>query len=298
MLTKDYGRCRAARARKSVMVDPSKVAFYFPPEINRGPKLALFERISGHVRKLGGRIIRGDHAPLEDLPPDVIPIVGCSVQLSGMIAKWREAKRNWLYWDRGYYLRVYNTHVPRGQDGGSYRWHMNEFQLSKIGNTSPERWQVDLNQLRRAGGVWSEMPPDGFKWRKGGRHIVIAAPTRTYSKFHRTESWVADTLYALSLVTDRQLVVRDKESKRTLQSDLADAHCLVTHGSNAAVEAAILGTAVFVHSDSAAALVGQTDLKTIETPVYPDRHPWLCALANNQFRENELVNGSLWSSLS
>lgn len=183
---------------------------------------------------------------------------------------------------------MYATHLPRGDaigvPGGYYRWHLNSFQSQSIVAHSDDRWKA--------------LKIDVSPWKKGGKHIVIAAPTRTYSRFHKTESWIADTIDALARVTDRQLVIRDKESKRTLQQDLDGAHCLVTHGSIAAVEAVVLGVPVFVHRDSAASLVGQTDLKKIEAPVYPDRQPWLNSLAWQQFAETELVNGFLWQHLS
>jgi hypothetical protein len=99
-------------------------------------------------------------------------------------------------------------------------------------------------------------------------------------------------------VTDRQLVIRDKESKRPLQADLKGAHALVTHGSIAAVESVICGCPVFVHRDSAAALVGMTDLKDIEKPIYPDRDAWVRSLCYSQFNERELVDGTLWKLLT
>jgi hypothetical protein len=83
-----------------------------------------------------------------------------------------------------------------------------------------------------------------------------------------------------------------------LQADLEGAHALVTHGSIAAVEAVILGCPVFVHPDSAAALVGRTDLKMIEHPLMPDRTKWLHSLAYSQFNERELVDGTLWSLMT
>ena len=158
------------------------------------------------------------------------------------------------------------------------------------------------SHIKAAGGEVIEHDAEGALGlvlnRPSGRHIVIAAPTRTYARFHQCEGWLADTLDAISRVTDRQLVIRDKESKRSLQSDLQGAHALVTHGSIAAVEAVILGYPVFVHPDSAAALVGRTDLKLIERPALPDRQPWLNALAYSQFSETELVDGTLWRLLN
>jgi len=264
-------------------LSPNKVAFFIPPEL-KDFKLKLFNRIGASIEKAGGRIIRGDHRLLETLPLDVTPIVGCSPQLSEMISNWRESGRSWLYWDRGYCRRVFATWLPKGEGGGYYRWHHNAYQLRKMRDVPDDRWKS----------MRTEMLP----WRKSGKHIVIAAPTRTYARFHKCESWIADTIDMLARNTDRQLVIRDKESKRSLQADLDGAHALVTHGSIAAVESVILGCPVFVHSDSAAALVGRTDLTKIETPAYPDRDQWVHSLAYSQFNERELVDGTLWKLLT
>jgi hypothetical protein len=261
------------------MIDPAKVCLFIPAGLKKF-KLDLFERIGGKIEKAGGRIVRHDADQLDTLPAGIIPIVGCQPESTQLIAKWRAAGRQWIYWDRGYVRRVFATWLPRGSEGGYYRWHLNGFQLQQIRDVTGDRWAA--------------MRTDVLPWRRNGRHIVIAAPTRTYCKFHQCESWIADTIDALARNTDRQLVIRDKETKRPLQSDLDGAHCLVTHASIAAVEAVILGCPVFVHADSAAALVGQTDLSKIEKPVYPDREPWLRALAYSQFNETELVDGTLW----
>lgn len=256
-------------------IDPKTVCLFIPPGL-RTFKLALFERIGGKI----GKVIRNDFVALEALPDDIVPIVGCTPELRPIIDKWRARGRRWIYWDRGYARRVFATWLPRGESGGYYRWHFEHYQLSAIRDVPDDRWKA----LR------IEVTP----WAKGGKHIVIAAPTRTYARFHCCEGWIADTIDALARVTDRQLVIRDKESKRPLQADLKGAHALVTHGSIAAVESVICGCPVFVHPDSAAALVGHTDLKHIEAPKYPERQPWLNALAYAQWNETELVNGTLW----
>lgn len=264
------------------MIEPANVCLFIPAGL-KNFKLDLFNRIGAEIVKAGGRVANHDPNLLRQLPADIIPVVGCSPELSDQIAEWRKTGRTWVYWDRGYCRRVFATWLPRGDNGGMYRWHLNGFQLQKLRDVPGDRWKA-LN-----------VPCD--PWRKGS-HIVIAAPTRTYARFHRCESWIADTIDALARVTDRQLIIRDKESKRPLQADLDGAHALVTHGSIAAVESVILGCPVFVHPDSAAALVGQTDLTKIEKPVYPDRQPWLNALAYSQFSEPELVDGTLWRMMT
>jgi hypothetical protein len=265
------------------VMDPAKTCLWIPPELKKF-KLDLFERIGRHIEAKGGSVVRHDPAKLAALDPEIMPIVGCTPLLTPLIAEWRKTKRNFTYWDRGYCRRVFAAWLPRGTNGGYYRFHINGYQLSSIRDVPGDRWQA----------LDTPVAP----WRARGRHIVIAAPTRTYAAFHQCQSWIADTIDALARVTDRQLIIRDKESKRPLQADLADAHALVTHGSIAAVEAVILGTPVFVHPDSAAALVGRTDLRMIERPAMPDRTQWLYSLAYSQFNEAELVNGVLWELMT
>lgn len=271
------------------MIDPNKVCLFIPPEI-KGVKLGLFERIGQKI----GRVVRRDYQALDNLPDDITPIVGCTPELTPLIDRWRARGRQWIYWDRGYWLRIYATDLPRGQDGGYYRWHVNCFQLQRIRDLPDDRLKAQPVTLA----PWA-VNPDG--------HIVVASPSPTYERFHKIQGWTKRTVDALSLLTKRKLVVRDKEMQRNasdgrpggrrLSDDCHGAHCLVTHGSNAAVEAAIMGCPVFVHPESAASLIGKTDLNEIEQPAYPDRTEWMKSLAYNQFNEAELVNGTLWRLL-
>lgn len=269
------------------MIDPGKVAFFKPEKLSRF-KSELFDRVGGHIVARGGKMIRADIGLLTRHADDgLIPVVGCMPELTDHIIQWRVAKKDFIYWDRGALRRIFAAaDFNRATSGsGFYRWTRNAFQMNKISDVPDDRWKA----LRLS----------VAEWQKGGSHIVIAAPSRTYARFHRIESWIADTIDALARVTDRQLVIRDKEHvrNRALQRDLKGAHCLVTHGSIAAVEAVVLGCPVFVDPSSAAALVGRTSLKDIESPVYPDRQPWLNSLAYSQFDEEELVNGKLWKLL-
>ncbi len=267
------------------MVDPARVAFFKPGKLSRF-KSELFDRVGGHIVARGGKMVREDIGLLTKHADDgLIPVVGCMPELTDSIRQWQAAGTDWIYWDRGAFRRIFAcADFNRATSGsGFYRWSRNAYQMDKIRDVPDDRWKA----LR--------LPV--ADWQKGGRHILIAAPTRTYARFHRIESWIADTIDTLARVTDRQLVIRDKESKRSLQSDLKGAHCLVTHGSIAAVEAVVLGYPVFVDQSSAASLVGRTSLKDIERPTYPDRQPWLNSLSYSQWDENELINGVLWSML-
>lgn len=267
------------------MIDPKDCALWISKGLSK-PKNDLFEGIGRFIVSRGGKVIRGDVAALERLPPDVIPILGCNPELTPLILKWKREGRKRIQWDRGYCRRVYATWLPRAANiqKSFYRWHVDHFQLRQIRTGLPDD-------------RWKKLDVPLQPWRKGGRHIVVAAPTPTYQRFHAIEGWFEETLRTLGKVSDRQIVVRFKDSDRPLQADLEGAHCMVAHGSIAAVEAAILGCPVFDHKESAAALVGLTDITKVEHPIYPERQDWANTLAWSQFDEAELVNGFLWKHL-
>lgn len=266
------------------MIDPAKVCLFIPNELKKF-KLDLFNRIGAKIKAAGGQTICGDHAALDKLPLDILPIIGCGPYLRPMFDRWCAAKRPWIYWDRGYARRVFATWLPRGSDGGYYRWHLNSFQMQEIRDVPGDRWAA----LKQPLSPWAKNP---------NGHIVIAAGSPTYEKFHKIEGWVNRTVTELKKYTSREIRVSDKESKTPLSERIKGAHALVSHGSNAATEAAIMGCPVFTHPDCAASLVGLTDLSRIESPIYPDRDEWANSLAYCQFNEKELVDGTLWKLMA
>lgn len=266
------------------MINPANVCLFIPAGLKKF-KLNLFERIGAKIEAAGGIVARGDPEILAALPDHLIPIIGCSPELRNLVSHWRQSGRPWIYWDRGYFRRVFATWLPPGEGGGYYRWHLNSFQLQRMLEVSDERWveaKIDMMD-------W-QVNPNG--------HVVVACPTPTYEKFHGIEGWTETTLRRLARITDRQIVTRDKETKRSLQLDLDGAYCLVAHGSMAAVESVICGCPVVVDPDSAAALVGLTDIHMLDKIKYPDRTQWICSLACSQFNENELIDGTLWRLIS
>jgi hypothetical protein len=185
-----------------------------------------------------------------------------------------------------YFFYIDHAYFARGH-GRNYRITRNGF----------EAGPVRLCPHDRIAALEVEVRP----WRRGGREIVCCPPTDFFMEAHGCTGWLERTLATLREVTDRPVVVRTKpkEGERAvaLPQALKTAHALVTHSSNVAIEAAVLGTPVFVAPTSAAAPVGRTDLSRIEEPVYPDRAPWLAHLAYNQFSFAEIANGAAWRML-
>lgn len=266
------------------MISPAKVCLFIPSNLKKF-KLKLFRRIGDSIEARGGSVILHDPTGMDFLPFDVIPIVGCHPELRSRIDQWSKSGREFIYWDRGYAVRIFATWLPRPAKGsGYYRWTRNAFQMREIRDVPKDRWK--------------SLRVETHPWQRDGRHIVIAKPSSTYDAFHRTERWLDETLDALRKHTDRPIVIREKLSETPLFEELKGAHCLVTHQSNAAIESVIFGCPVFVDPGSAAALVGLTDLSKIETPVYTERKPWLWSLAYSQYSEDEIMSGEMWKMIA
>jgi len=266
-------------------IDPRDVALFIPPGLKKF-KLALFERIGAHIEKLGGQVVRHEYHKINTLPDEVIPIVGCTPQFREYIELWTQRKRTWIYWDRGYLRRVFATWLPTGKQlgvpMGYYRWHVNRPQMGQVYDVPDDRWKA------------LKLDDDVKPWNRNGDHIVIADTLPDYWNLFSDPHWTRRTLERLKTLTKRPIRVRDKESKVPLADELKKAHCLVAHGSIAAVESVVMGCPVFVEPLSAAALVGSTLLEQVETPSYPERMKWLHSLAYCQFTEDELCDGTLW----
>lgn len=268
------------------MIDPKQVALFIPPGLKRF-KLNLFERIGKHIEAHKGRVVRHSLEELARLPDEIIPITGCSPQLQPLYRDWIARKRTYIYWDRGYLRRVFATWLPKGADGGYYRWHINSFQMKEVRAVPDDRWRA-LN-----------LGTEVRSWRKTGKQIVIADTLPDYWLVRGLPvDWSHRLAAELKTRTDRPIVIRHKESKHPLYQELRDAHCLVTHGSIAAVESVVMGCPVFVDQESAASMMGRVGFDDIEHPVYPDRFKWLCSLAYNQWNERELCDGTLFRMLS
>lgn len=185
-----------------------------------------------------------------------------------------------------YFFYIDHAYFDRGH-GKSYRIARNRYEAGAIRKCPPDRLaQLDV-----------EVQP----WRKPGREIIVCPPTAYFIEAHGCADWLETTLETLTKSTDRPVVIREKpkpgETAVPLKTALKTAHALVTHSSNVAIEAACLGTPVFVNPASAAAPVGETDLSKIEEPAYPDREPWLAHLAYNQFSFDEIREGEAWRML-
>jgi hypothetical protein len=185
-----------------------------------------------------------------------------------------------------YYFYIDHAYFNRGH-GRTYRITRNAYDAGPVRDCPDDR----LAALRL------EISP----WNEDGHEIIVCPPTEYFAQAHGCPDWLETTLSTLGSLSDRPIIIRNKpkagEQVKPLPEALRTAHALVTHSSNVAIEAACLGTPVFVSPSSAAAPVGSTDLREIERPRRPDRRPWLAHLAYNQCSIDEIESGLAWKLL-
>jgi hypothetical protein len=146
-------------------------------------------------------------------------------------------------------------------------------------------------------------------WRKEGKNILILPPTDPVSYVYGSKQWLPTVIDNVRNVTTKNIVVRSKpgevllndngvevgrtekdETQRSLEDDLADAHCVIAYHSSVAIKAAIQGIPV-ICSEQCAAYPITNNIKNIENLEEKDRLPWLLNLCNHQFNTEELTSG-------
>lgn len=264
-----------ARTDLRIHVPPSQLKSWMVAAfLNRGG--AGNPVIRAFAEGLGCRLAYADDEP--ELLQD-IPVVWGVLRGSDRILA--QAKAQDLY-----YYYIDHAYFHRGH-GKTYRIARNGYEAGAIRRCPPDRWNA----------LGLSIQP----WRKEGREIIVCPPTEFFMQAHGCPDWLQTTLASLEALTDRPIIVREKpkagEDIIPLEKMLETAHALVTHSSNVAIEAVCLGTPVFVAPSSAAASIGQVDLRDIERPVYADREPWLAHLAYNQFSFDEIRSGAAWKML-
>lgn len=124
-------------------------------------------------------------------------------------------------------------------------------------------------------------------WRKNGREVIVIPPSPRAIDIFDEQWWLMRTVAHIKRVTDRP--VRVKHNKLTaLDRFLQDAWCVVTFGSVAGVEAAMMGVPVFSGPICPTRPISAGEIDDIEKPVYAEREPWMASLNYATWRLDEL----------
>lgn len=143
-------------------------------------------------------------------------------------------------------------------------------------------------------------PPTFRPWRTSGRHILFAHPGEYYGRCVGVHipRWIVVMRRKLRACTDRPILEREKNCERPLSEDLRDCWALVTHSSNVAIDAVVVGIPVFVAPTSPAVPVGNLSLDDLENPQMPDRDAWWSSLRCQQFMLDEMRDGTAYRLLT
>ena len=168
-----------------------------------------------------------------------------------------------------------------------------------------------------------KMPSDRFEaleleispWRARGNQIVIAGSSAKYHAFYGLpdpNAYYLDLVAGLQARSNRPVIYRPKPSFKdarpiagtefssgdeNIVDALWGAHALVTHGSNACFEAALLGVPSIILGDAVAAPLSSRSIDDIEGPLRGKREQWFANLAYHQFTEDEFRDGLAWSHI-
>lgn len=161
------------------------------------------------------------------------------------------------------FVYIDHAYFKRGWEKGNFRvcrnW-VHQTQIFKRPDDRFKKWDVKIEP-----------------WRKTGSKVVIIPPT-VHQKPMAVPGWVEATEATIKQNTQRPVVI--KWEKGGLREYLQDAWAVVTWGSVAGVEAALMGVPVFAGEKCPAHPVTAGPLEKIETPEYAEnRHEWACSLA-------------------
>jgi hypothetical protein len=250
-----------------------KIYGYALPE-----RLEKTERIVGSLMKGSGGQLLYDTNQLPHRGEGCVVVWGQIWASAEIMKKCAERGVDFYQIDNGYFLGA------RGKWQGYYRVTKNALVQNKILDRPADRF-LSLGLTLKP-------------YHVGGRNVVLAKPGGNYGRYKGLDlnQWEEDTKHLLSTLTQRKIYIRPKVKEPNLQDYLNgnNVHALVTHSSNAAVDALLEGYPVFCDAECAAAPVGNLDLKDIERPLMPDRTKWAHSLAYCQFTLEEFENGTAW----
>lgn len=187
----------------------------------------------------------------------------------------RRAREDFYYGDHAYFGR-----------GRFYRITKNAFQHRGVGGADFERLAMFHGRA---------MPLN-----QGARIIVCPQSEGHHARF-MASAWLADTLAKLETVTDREIVIRTKATRKPIEADLDDAWCVITHSSACAIHALMAGVPAICTADCAASRLSGSDPFNVEYPFLPsadERDEWAAVLAANQWTLEEIAQGQAWRILN
>ena len=204
----------------------------------------------------------------------------------------KEQKINFYYIDHSYFFRADKHKKNKITNDWSYRVCLNQENLNFLVNDKLNT--PDVNRIQKNKNLI--LPRKIVK--TTGNKILICPPTYAIARYYKfknddVELWLNDTIKTIKQQTDKEIIIRYKDSKTPYIKDFENAYCIITYQSTLAIEAILQGIPSFCSEHSCATPVSTTtlDLNKIKLPTMIEIENWVTSLLANQFTMDEFKNG-------
>lgn len=282
------------------------VVFYAsdkPREAMLAAALAEGVRAFGDKYEIRRTADYGDDRPYEGPSgdTDVACVFGLKGRSRQIMRDHRDMSRATVYFDKGYTR-------TKGEAGHT------EYSRVAVNGADPLAY---FQTIRRKGDRWERLGVQ-MRPRKGnGGHVLVCGSTQKYHDFHDlgdAREYAAKVMFRIRKQSERQIVYRPKPSDNSkpiagyafssgstsIVEALRGCHCLVTHGSSAALDAIFAGVPALVLGPCIARPVAETEIENIERPRWPNEGElmrWAHDMAYTQWTARELRSGEAWQDL-
>ena len=194
----------------------------------------------------------------------------------------------------------------RSRAEGSRVW---EYWRVSVGAHHPTKimaWQTEPSDR------WDSLGVKLEPWKKKGSHILLAGSSAKYHNFYNLPDpteWAQGVVDQIREYSDLPIIYRPKPSwkeavpiagtsfteNRAITQDLENAHCMITHGSNACFEALTMGIPCIVLGDGVGRLISRDTVAGVNDLIRPEREQFFANLAYYQWTEKEMMAGHAWA---
>ncbi len=230
-------------------------------------------------------------------------VVGVKDKSAPIFQAYRAAGKQAVFIDKGY-ARI------RGGPLGTLYWRVsvNAFQPLEY-----------FQKVRHSSARWDSLGVTIDGKRRSGQNILFAGSSQkfcTWQGLGDATKYAEKVLAGIGKYARRPIIYRPKPSwtdavpvdsfgysppTEKFQVELANAHVLVTYGSNACFEALINGVPTIVLGDGVTRPLSDTSLEAVERPRYPSAkevHQLAYDLAYCQWTLEEMTSGETWQDIA
>ncbi len=206
-------------------------------------------------------------------------------------------------------LWVVERIIPRALKLGAPFWLVDNgyYKTSGMGNQNKGHYEVTYKSLApillKNPNTKRNPATECLKpWRETnpGKHVLIGMPGTSFGRCigMHVEPWMQAIEERVKKATNRKILVRNKwSSDIPLDDHLKNAHCVVTHSSNIAVDATWRGVPAICEKWCPTWPISSSldDLEnSIQNPLMPDRTDWWNSLMCQQYTLREMAEGLAW----